>query len=891
MSQCDPEPCCQPVECDPTDSCCPPSDCQKETRLCKDDKECDERLSYVSSTCDGCPSDSEGPGSETDIEPVLIAYPERKPEPKLEPTSEPGSPADESVESFKNGTPRGGSVSDLLPDVPPTSPLTIPSILRTPLPKTSPETEATNEPYFDIIYRRLRYIFKPSGNQFVSLQLPTRHLYDTSLDQLVGHTLLYGTLKSNALAEAEFRLTDDLFDVAKFVSGPNGKSLSQVYGKILDNLVPNPKIDPASAVPSPRERIRGYLLGDSGSEFDEVRRGTVHAADMPQPSIQTSSNLQSPTNPQIPIAPDFRDTASEVDLPLTNFNVPVYMPIPNPLSVPRVGQQLSNVVPYRMTHLEHSLGPVDAYNQQRAWWEHERESNLRMAFEIQTPVHLSLTVRSLSHVGSIHGNILSTKYADTPPCGHAHTARDLLGHLDIRTTSGILYAAKDTFRESKYSLVYELKSVRSVTMQPADWYETSRSSYAPEDLNYDIDALQALMIQKWSEMDSLSGRLAALIVPKDGDLQKIEAEVETIIMERDELQRQIHSQHSASTIASSMIQELKLTNQTSTSKSRLESQLTDASNVIIHSTRDSDSTTAEQLRALQEVNRRILAATRLLAIKRASTALARSSRNNLQQRAQLEQQIAELHFQIERIESHLKFAQLAAARQLQDVKRSITDIHIPFVDDLRWTAINFSTEVSNTVWQDMPSHPADAGLWYGLRSNQASPVSAENVKVDVSFRVALIKVDRSEWMRTEFMECSNQFLRLSDNLRWSESSTGARNPEEIIEQLLDGEYDSKESMLPALPVGYVIAKDILIKIPTSGQQGITKDALHKQASISDGVLCFRFSPSAGATHVHEFSDGVVMKIPGPQILGYMMQLTPIDETELYNPDTASLDTY
>ena len=34
--------------------------------------------------------------------------------------------------------------------------------------------------------------------------------------------------------EAEFRLTDELFDVGKIVSAPNGKSLSTVYEQLLE---------------------------------------------------------------------------------------------------------------------------------------------------------------------------------------------------------------------------------------------------------------------------------------------------------------------------------------------------------------------------------------------------------------------------------------------------------------------------------------------------------------------------------------------------------------------------------------------------------------------------------------------------------------------------------
>ena len=58
--------------------------------------------------------------------------------------------------------------------------------------------------------------------------------------------------------EAEFRLTDELFDVGKFVAAPNGQSLAIVYEQALNNLVPKYQDDPLRRQ---RERIREWLLG------------------------------------------------------------------------------------------------------------------------------------------------------------------------------------------------------------------------------------------------------------------------------------------------------------------------------------------------------------------------------------------------------------------------------------------------------------------------------------------------------------------------------------------------------------------------------------------------------------------------------------------------------
>lgn len=103
-----------------------------------------------------------------------------------------------------------------------------------------------------------------------------------------------------------------------------------------------------------------------------------------------------------------------------------------------------------------------------------------------------------------------------------------------------------------------------------------------------------------------------------------------------------------------------------------------------------------------------------------------------------------------------------------------------------------------------------------------------------------------------------------------------------------GTFDAGQSLLPAFPVGYILAKDILIKISkSSSSSSIDTKALSEQASVAGGMLCFSFSHASSSSnessHVHmeHRSDGMVMKIPGPQILGYVMQLTPRDQSRKY----------
>lgn len=114
------------------------------------------------------------------------------------------------------------------------------------------------------VYSALNNAFGPRGSQFLSLQFPTRYLskeeFAFNLDGIYSNFV-----KPATVIEAEARLVDALYDPAPIVGGPNGKTLSAVYGQSLNNLVPRyePEDKPAR---EQRERMRAWLLTEVGDQ-------------------------------------------------------------------------------------------------------------------------------------------------------------------------------------------------------------------------------------------------------------------------------------------------------------------------------------------------------------------------------------------------------------------------------------------------------------------------------------------------------------------------------------------------------------------------------------------------------------------------------------------------
>ncbi|KAF9523778.1 hypothetical protein CPB83DRAFT_653092 [Crepidotus variabilis] len=98
-------------------------------------------------------------------------------------------------------------------------------------------------------------------------------------------------------------------------------------------------------------------------------------------------------------------------------------------------------------------------------------------------------------------------------------------------------------------------------------------------------------------------------------------------------------------------------------------------------------------------------------------------------------------------------------------------------------------------------------------------------------------------------------------------------------------------LLPAFPTGFVICKDITIKIHLSLEEiEKQRNEMESHATNSAGVLCFSTNSSGTSKESDQaygfqaVADGCVIRIPGPQILGYIMQFTDPDTTTVI-PDT------
>ncbi len=164
-----------------------------------------------------------------------------------------------------------------------------------------------------------------------------------------------------------------------------------------------------------------------------------------------------------------------------------------------------------MTRMEFSNTLTMEYLSAKQKWELDRDAQMQEAEAKNDPKEMEKLTRKLAHITGTQNAILSNKYANAVVRGHTHTVRELLGHLDVRTTAEMLQDAKDALRESALT--------RSTTLPrasiPSRWSLRTGSQaldtgFTREDLSQTPELMEQAIHSKAMQIEALETRLATL---------------------------------------------------------------------------------------------------------------------------------------------------------------------------------------------------------------------------------------------------------------------------------------------------------------------------------------------------------------------------------------------
>lgn len=174
---------------------------------------------------------------------------------------------------------------------------------------------------------------------------------------------------------------------------------------------------------------------------------------------------------------------------------------------------------------------------------------------------------------------------------------------------------------------------------------------------------------------------------------------------------------------------------------------------------------------------------------------------------------------------------------------------------------------------------------YHSSSDKASASAEEEMNssefsMDIGFLVTKVSITRN-WFNPGVFLLSEDMYHTSKN----KISSG---------DIHDAE--ASHCMFPCYPTAMVIAKDVSIKIKVSkDHMKSMKSMMESHASKGGGFLCFKTnkssSDSKSDSSMVSTSSGnsIIIKIPGPQVIGYYLQSTPQDKSEAYVKNVNELE--
>ncbi len=199
------------------------------------------------------------------------------------------------------------------------------------------------------------------------------------------------------------------------------------------------------------------------------------------------------------------------------------------------------------------------------------------------------------------------------------------------------------------------------------------------------------------------------------------------------------------------------------------------------------------------------------------------------------------------------------------------------------------------------------GGWFFGASHSSSSSSASHQslsesdasRIEIGFRVMKVSIDRGQWFDSSIFKMTNSFYHLSesrcapginkDDIRAALAKT---NADEALKALLTYTQENQKCsyLLPSFPTSFVIAKDITIRVKVDqSEEEENKSYAETQGSTSGGVFGFSASSASSSKNCSESAyvgsrnQYIYIRIPGPQILGWFQQMVPADQSEKYAP--------
>ena len=729
--------------------------------------------------------------------------------------------------------------------------------------------ETNDKAVMQLIYERVDELFG-AGNQFFAMEFPLRSI--NSSDYAYNTDDCYSSLtKPYPVQEAEFALSDQLFDVSPIVQGSNGEKLSTVYDTALNNFVP--KLDALKSFVSDQKNLREWLMSKVDVDIDGVKQSMSR--------IELSKKLYG----------DFLETRNK-------------------------------------------------------WYEKRDEKY----DERKAADDLDGYARWLSTKGLVESDKLNNAYNDAIVRGHYHEVLTLLGFLNVSSPAEVLESTKQKMRSSVRASLDGSSDVYPVQFQPSDWFKSLKPNMSPKDLTMATDSLLADYSAKKKRLASLNASLLELgvieisaerreqletdIADCNDELAAAEASLidqygqgtVSAVRSAISIYKELNPLKNAAEITDELLkkdsgdgEEPKDTVQNIDTKSRVLDLIGDISEDVIKNIAQTYAAQSEVIKKQRRLTETLMAYSEAMV------------KDKQLQKLRIQEQIRAVQEDLEFLQplvngTIMEAGKMEEAAKAEDApkdkgakkdsnKESEEVTQEPLMvssssdkaeADFSDIIIKIAGSVSESLTQSASSasnKSTGLGGWFWSGKSVSSATSSSDQQksreitstLEIGFRVKKVAFNRGGWFNPTVFKLSKNYYHLTETLASGglkkSQIYGAKNSSELekLKQYTSTETNEQEDyILPAFPTGFLIAKDITIRVSgSSDEMALSKSYMKKQESSGGGIFCFRTnksyseSRSSDSAYFGNSSKYFYIRIPGPQILGWFLEFTAADKSTDY----------